>query len=166
MAGKKDFFKFIPHRKSSKSAGIKHRYVCQTGVGVYVGVGVGECQWPIVRLVGWVWVQTTSRQQQREEGQNGCVCLLAQFHSVARLAETGRNGWGAQVEWSGVQWRTDRCDFKKPDTTEPSQTKRHPLGEETPAWASGVESTMVMEKEQPGSSSCSVIMTGRDKRSI
>jgi len=41
MAGKKDFLKFIPHRKSSKSAGIKHRYVCQTGVGVYVGVG--EC---------------------------------------------------------------------------------------------------------------------------
>jgi len=95
------------------------------------------------------------------------MCLFVCLRNFTRWL-----GWRKRVEtdgepkWSGVQWRTDRCDFKKPDTTEPSQTKRHPLGEETRAWASGVESTMVMEKEQPGSSSCSMIMTGRDKRSI
>jgi len=118
MAGKKDFFKFIPHRKSSKSAGIKHRYVCQTGVGVYVGVGVGECQWPIVRLVGWVWVQTTSRQQQREEGQNGCVCLFACAISLGGSA--GGNGSKRMGSPSGVE-----CSGVRIDATSKNQIRQN-----------------------------------------
>lgn len=52
---------------------------------------------------------------------------------LAWLAETVRNGKGV-CRTGELEWRTDRCDFKNRDTTDPSQTKRHPLGEQSRAW--------------------------------
>lgn len=49
---------------------------------------------------------------------------------LAWLAETVRNGKGV-CRTGELEWRTDRCDFKNRDTTDPSQTKRHPLGEQS-----------------------------------